>query len=85
MKIVLANKFYYPRGGDCVYTMELEKALRKAGHEVAVFAMQFAQNTPTPWSRYFPSEVAFSPKRPWSFVKAMIRPFYAPDVRQRFE
>ena len=28
MKILLANKFYYRRGGECIYTMNLEKMLK---------------------------------------------------------
>ncbi|MDR2407040.1 MAG: glycosyl transferase family 1, partial [Bacteroidales bacterium] len=39
MKILLANKFYYPRGGDCVYVLSLEQLLKQHGHEVAIFAM----------------------------------------------
>ncbi|MDO5524890.1 MAG: glycosyltransferase [Prevotella sp.] len=31
MKILLANKFYYRRGGDCIYTMNLERMLRDHG------------------------------------------------------
>lgn len=35
MKILLANKFYYRRGGDCVHTLNLEQLLKAHGHEVA--------------------------------------------------
>ena len=51
MKIVLANKFYYRRGGDCIYTMNVEKMLREKGHEVAVFAMQYPENEESEWSK----------------------------------
>lgn len=33
MKILLANKFYYRRGGDCVHTLNLEQLLKAHGHE----------------------------------------------------
>ena len=36
MKILLANKFYYRQGADCIYTINLEKMLKEKGHEVAV-------------------------------------------------
>lgn len=29
----IANKFYYRRGGDCIYTMNLEKMLKEKGHD----------------------------------------------------
>lgn len=38
MKILLANKFYYRRGGDCIYMLNLEQMLKAKGHEVVVYA-----------------------------------------------
>ena len=61
MKVLLANKFYYRRGGDCVCTLNLEQLLKDHNHDTAVFAMQHPENFPTPWSKYFPSEIRFSP------------------------
>lgn len=59
-KILLVTKFYYRRGGDCIYTLNLENLLREQGHEVAVFAMQYPENLPSKWSKYWPSEISFS-------------------------
>ena len=84
MRILLVNKFYYARGGDCVYTIGLEKLLKKQDHEVAVFSMDFPGNLKTKWSKYFPSEVSFSPKQPFKFIKALIRPLYSFEVRRKF-
>jgi glycosyltransferase involved in cell wall biosynthesis len=85
MKILLANKFYYPRGGDCVYTIDLERLLQAEGHETAVFAMQYPQNLESKWSRFFPSEVAFSPKKPVQFLKALVRPIHSFEVARKFK
>lgn len=63
MRILLANKFYYPRGGDCIYTLNVEDLLRRHGHEVAVFFMQHPENLPSPWSAFSPSEIKFSAGR----------------------
>jgi glycosyltransferase involved in cell wall biosynthesis len=82
MKILLANKFYYPRGGDCVYTLNLEQLLKQHGREVAVFAMQYPENLSTPWSKYFPSEVKFSPNT--GLIEAMPRPFGTKEVKRKF-
>lgn len=60
MKILLVNKFYYPRGGDCLVAMGMEQMLRKRGYEVAFFAMQYPQNTHSDWQGYFPGEIDFS-------------------------
>lgn len=58
-RVLIVNKFYYRRGGDCVYVLNLEQMLRGHGHEVAVFAMQYPENIDSPWSVYFPREVSF--------------------------
>lgn len=82
MRILLANKFYYRRGGDCIYMLNLEQLLNAHGHETAVFAMQYPDNLPTPWSKYFPSEIRFSPGP--GMVEAFLRPFGTREVKRKF-
>lgn len=76
MKILLANKFYYRRGGDCIYMLNLEQLLKTHGHEVAVFAMDFSENLDTPWKKYFPSNM--------SKLKAFTRPFGDGETKRKF-
>ena len=52
MRILLSNKFYYRRGGDCIYMLNLEQLLKRHGHEVAVFAMDYPEKT---WASRWPS------------------------------
>ena len=82
MKILLANKFYYRRGGDCLCTINLEELLKSHGHEVAIFAMQHPDTLPTPWSWYFPSEVKFKPGP--GMIEAFLRPFGTREVKNKF-
>lgn len=84
MRVLLANKFYYRRGGDCVYSIELERLLKEAGHEVAFFAMDYPENLESKWSAYWPSEVAFTPKKPAAFFKAFRRPFGDGETVKKF-
>jgi len=84
MRVLLANKFYYRRGGDCVYSIELENLLRAAGHEVAFFSMDYPENLDSAWKTYWPSEVAFSPKKPAAFFKAFMRPFGDSETVKKF-
>ena len=76
MKILLANKFYYRRGGDCIYTMNLEKMLKEKGHEVAVYAMQYPENEESEWSGYWPTNM--------TKLDAFTRPFGARQVVKGF-
>lgn len=82
MKILLANKFYYRRGGDCVCTINLEELLKAHGHEVAIFAMKHPDNLPSKWSKYFPSEVKFKPGT--GMIEAFMRPFGTKEVKRKF-
>ena len=82
MKIVLANKFYYRRGGDCIYMLTLEQLLKEQRHEVAVFAMDFPENLDTPWKKYFPKEVKFKPGP--GMIEAFMRPFGTAEVKKKF-
>lgn len=59
MKILISNKFWYRRGGDCIYAMNLKQLLEEKGHQVAVFAMDCSENVPSGYDTYYPSEVEF--------------------------
>lgn len=84
MKILLVNKFYYRRGGDCVYMLSLEEILKAHGHEVAVFAMDYPENQPSEWEKYFPSEVNFRLGK--GMIESFLRPLgYSREVRKKFK
>ncbi len=59
-RVLIANKFYYPRGGDCIVAMNLERQLKDQGHDVSVFAMQYPENVDSGWNNYYPSQVDFA-------------------------
>ena len=83
MRVLLVNKFYYPRGGDCVVVMNTEKLLRENGVDVQVFAMDYPQNLSTYYQNYFPSQVSFggSMSKQWQALK---RTLGMGDVRDSF-
>lgn len=84
MRILLANKYFYPRGGDCVHTMQLKLLLEENGHEVAVFSMASPENVASDWSRYWPSEVKFGGGSKRQLLAAMARPFGVPEVKRKW-
>ena len=76
MKVLLANKFYYRRGGDCIYMLNLEQLLKQHGHEVAIFSMDYPENLDSPWKKYWPKNM--------SKLAAFTRPFGDSEVRHKF-
>lgn len=79
-RILIVNKFYYRRGGDCVYVLNLESLLKSRGHDVAVYAMDYPDNLPSQWSGHFPEEVDFGKDK----VKGVSRIFGYGDIKDSF-
>ena len=84
LKILLANKFYYRRGGAEVYVINLENLLRKHGHEVAVFSMQHPENLPSAYEKYFPKEIDFTRVKYRDFFTSVLRPLGSKEVKDKF-
>ena len=84
MRILIANKFYYPRGGDCIYTFELEKLLKKNGHDVAIFAQNHPNNYKNQYSNYWPSEVNYSSINITNIRESLIRPVFSKEINNKY-
>lgn len=63
MKVVQANKFYFLQGGTERYFLDTIDLLEKEKIECIPFAMKHEKNLPTPYSKYFVSNVDFSKVR----------------------
>ncbi len=59
-RVLIVNKFYYNRGGDCIASINLENLLKANGYEVAFFAMKYPENFESEYSQYFASQIDFS-------------------------
>lgn len=84
MKILLANKYFYPRGGDCVHTIGLKRLLEENGHKVAVFSMQHSKNLKTPYDNFWPSNVEYGEFSTKNILKNISRPIYSHEVKQKW-
>ncbi len=82
-RVLIVNKFYYPRGGDCVCTLNLERLLADKGHEVAVYAMEYPDNIPSRWSGYFAPAVDFGAPLKGK-LRAAARAMGWGDIRRSF-
>lgn len=82
-KVLIVNKFYYRRGGDCVCTLNLEELLKRQGHETAIFAMQYPENLPSRWDSYWPEEVDFSGGA-GAKINALKRMLGLGDIKHKF-
>jgi glycosyltransferase involved in cell wall biosynthesis len=53
LRIIVANKFWYRRGGQERVMLDEIDWLESAGHEIAHFSTQHPENDPSPWADYF--------------------------------
>ncbi len=84
MKILLINKFYYLKGGAERHFFELKEMLERHGHEVVVFSMQDEKNIPSPYSKYFVSEVNFeNVALNWQGLRTAGRMLYSFEARRK--
>jgi len=84
MKILLANKFYYRRGGAEIYMINLEEFLKTKGHDVAIFAMQHPQGLASPYSMYFPEAVEYGKINAKQIRLLVTRPLGTNEVKRKF-
>lgn len=59
MKILLINKFLYPKGGDAISTLTTGEILTAKGHEVAFWGMEHPDNPAYPFQADFVSRVDY--------------------------
>ncbi|GAI63816.1 unnamed protein product, partial [marine sediment metagenome] len=53
MKILLINKFLYPKGGDAISTLKTGKLLSENGHEVVFWGMKHPSNNKLSFEDFF--------------------------------
>ncbi|MBI4121747.1 MAG: glycosyltransferase family 4 protein [Parcubacteria group bacterium] len=84
MRVLNINKFYYLRGGVERYYFSLEQLLAGHGHEVIPFSMQDQRNRPTPFAKYFVSNLDLA--RPGlKMLNQAGRPIWSREARRQLE
>ncbi len=62
MKILLVNKFLFPKGGDAISTLATGRLLAQKGHEVHYWGMSAPQNPEYPLKELFVSPIDYNKK-----------------------
>jgi len=60
MKVLLINKFLYPKGGDAISTLKTGSLLSKKGHRVFYWGMRHPANPEYPYEEYFVSYIDYN-------------------------
>ena len=86
MKILMANKFFYIKGGSETYYFALKRLLESKGHEVIDFSMKDDKNLESDYSDYFVEGVDYNGKMSKSAqLKAARNIIYSKEAKKKFE
>lgn len=83
MKILLANKFIYPKGGSETYFFSLARMLQEHGHDVVFFGMQDENNMPCDQSRFFVSKKDYNHGSPFMQLKEGLQLIYSRESKRK--
>lgn len=84
MKVVLAHKCFYKKGGAEVFFFEVGRVLKEHGHEVAYFSCNDEQNMDSEWSRYFIDAPDFRASNPFKKFNALVSIPYNFKAKKKF-
>lgn len=85
MKVLMVNKFNFVKGGSDRYFLELSDLLAKEGVKVAKFCMEHPDNLPSPYKKYFVSQIDFNSNNWLKQLKAIGRTLYSREAARKFE
>lgn len=82
MKILMVNKFLYPKGGAETYILKLGKILQEYGHEVQFFGLENNRNTVGNNAGAYVTNMDFSTGIRYN-LKAPLRIIYSAEARRK--
>ncbi len=85
MRILLANKYFFLKGGAENFFFQTARLLESRGHSVIFFSMQGARNFPISYSRYFVSSVEYDKPSISQRIKATGRLLYSWEARSKIK
>ncbi|HJN85487.1 MAG TPA: glycosyltransferase family 4 protein [Patescibacteria group bacterium] len=80
MKILIINKYWYPRGGADVYAIWLAWELKRRGHEVVVFSVKHPKNLHPEGAYRFISSVETERLNPLAAPKTISRMLWSREA-----
>lgn len=83
MKILMINKFLFPKGGSETYIFKLGEELKRQGHQVEYFGMQHESNIVGNSAESYTSNMDFHEKSLFSQISYSIKTIYSHEARKK--
>ncbi len=86
MKILLINKFLFPKGGAAISTLKTGSLLKTKGNKVSFWGMKDPRNPLFPYNKYFVSNIDFNGKISLTKkFKAVFRILYSIEAKKKIK
>lgn len=85
MNILLANKFFYRRGGAENSFFETADLLKQKGHKIIFFSMKHERNLPSDYEKYFISNVDYDSPGLINKIDASLKLLYSFEAKRKIE
>ena len=86
MKVLVINKFFYPRGGSENMMFDIAELLSNYGHQIKFFSMEDERNIPSADTKYFVSNIDFhSLRNPIKKIQAFFRVLYSLEAKKKID
>ena len=83
MRVLLANKFLYPKGGAEIVCLGLAAQLKARGHETWLFGMSDERNVAGPDADCYPANIDYHAERGlWQKVREGLRSIYSREAKR---
>lgn len=83
MKVLLINKFLYPKGGSETYVFKLGETLQRMGHEVQYFGMEHSDNVVGNAAGEYTQNVDFHSGSPLELISGSLNTVYSSQARKK--
>lgn len=86
MKILLINKFLFPKGGDAISTLKTGELLRAKGHQVIFWGMKHPSNPPFPYQDDFMDFTDYYTRaNMFAKIKMPVNILYSTEAQKRLD
>lgn len=86
MKVLMANKYYYHKGGVETHSFALKKMLEGEGHQIVDFSMKDEKNYQTPYSKYFIENIDYEkPSGLFTKLDYSLKIIYSLEAKRKIE
>jgi glycosyltransferase involved in cell wall biosynthesis len=85
MKILLANKYFFIKGGVEQVFFDTAKILEDHGHRIISFSMKHPRNFPSEYEQYFASNVDYQRSGLGNLIKSTTNLLYSFEARNKIE